>query len=240
LGVEPPKCGDNVFGYDEQISCIYVPKTAVDAYKTAYGWRDYTIIGISNVGNEEVPVYVASNIVDDGTIQDAREEVSFDFVEYSEVFTGQGTATLTCEGSSNVVNLPAAQIMDYSEANAKVRAVRMSTPDDKDYQVVQPLGDAATADGIYTIHFPEGYFLLGTEKGQSPAFIMSFTIGDVAGVSDITVNDTINANTIVDVYNLSGAQVIKGVEMGSVSSLNLNTGIYIVRSANAVKKIVIR
>jgi lysyl-tRNA synthetase class II len=61
-----------------------------------------------------------------------------------------------------------------------------------------------------------------------------------SGVSDITVNDTINANTIVDVYNLSGAQVMNGVEMGSVSSLNLNAGIYIIRSANAVKKIVIR
>jgi hypothetical protein len=61
-----------------------------------------------------------------------------------------------------------------------------------------------------------------------------------SGVSDITVNDKINANTIVDVYNLSGAQVMKSVEMGSVSNLNLNSGIYIVRSANAVKKIVIR
>lgn len=58
------------------------------------------------------------------------------------------------------------------------------------------------------------------------------------GISDAVVAGKITANSVVDVYNMSGVQVLKGVEMGSISGLN--AGIYIVRTADAVKKIVIR
>jgi hypothetical protein len=61
-----------------------------------------------------------------------------------------------------------------------------------------------------------------------------------SGIKDVTAptDSEINANTIVEVYNLSGVAVMRGVEMGSIG--NLSTGIYIVRSANATKKIVIK
>jgi hypothetical protein len=59
-----------------------------------------------------------------------------------------------------------------------------------------------------------------------------------SAVKDITADDTIDAGTVVDIYNLLGVQVLRGVEMGSVS--DLTPGIYIVRSANAAKKIVIK
>jgi hypothetical protein len=60
-----------------------------------------------------------------------------------------------------------------------------------------------------------------------------------SGIKDVTNTDgEINANTIVDVYNLSGVVVMRGVEMGSIG--NLSAGIYIARSANATKKIVIK
>jgi hypothetical protein len=58
-------------------------------------------------------------------------------------------------------------------------------------------------------------------------------------VKDVkTVDSKIDANTIVDVYNLSGVAIMRGIEMGSIG--NLSTGIYIVRSANATKKIIIK
>jgi hypothetical protein len=61
----------------------------------------------------------------------------------------------------------------------------------------------------------------------------------ISGVEDVTTTDrAIDANTIVDVYNLSGVAVMRGVEMGSID--NLSAGIYIVRSANATKKIIIK
>jgi hypothetical protein len=60
-----------------------------------------------------------------------------------------------------------------------------------------------------------------------------------SGIKDVANADgEINANTIVDVYNLSGVVVMRGVEMGSIG--NLSAGIYIARSANATKKIVIK
>jgi hypothetical protein len=61
-----------------------------------------------------------------------------------------------------------------------------------------------------------------------------------SGIKDVTAptDGEINANTIVEVYNLSGVAVMRDVELGSIG--NLNAGIYIVRSANATKKIVIK
>jgi hypothetical protein len=59
------------------------------------------------------------------------------------------------------------------------------------------------------------------------------------GVQDASIAEgEINASTIVDVYDLSGVAVMRGVEMGSISGLS--SGIYILRSPNAVKKIVIK
>jgi hypothetical protein len=50
--------------------------------------------------------------------------------------------------------------------------------------------------------------------------------------------DAIGAETVVDVYNLSGVQVMHGVEMGSISGLT--PGVYIVRTATAARKIVVK
>jgi hypothetical protein len=222
LNPEPPTLGEYVF-LECPIEAVYVPTEAVSAYKSAEGWSEFNIVGMSNVGDEAVPVYVVSDIVEEeGTVQEAREEVSFNFVEYSEVATGQGTATLTREGSSEVVNLPAAQIAGEA---TQARALRVVAADGKDYQVVQPLGNAATADGIYTIHFPEGYFLLGTQKENSPAFTMSFTVGDVSSITDAIIN-----SADAEYYTLQGVKV-----QGKPAP-----GIYICRQGNKATKVVVK
>jgi len=167
-------------------------------------------------------MWLAISLEEEGAVQEAREEVSFNFVEYSEVATGQGTATLTREGSSEVVNLPAAQIAGEA---AQARALRVVAADGKDYQVVQPLGNAATADGNYTIHFPEGYFLLGTQKENSPAFTMSFTVGDVSGITDAIIN-----SADAEYYTLQGVKV-----QGKPAP-----GIYICRQGNKATKVVVK
>jgi hypothetical protein len=61
---------------------------------------------------------------------------------------------------------------------------------------------------------------------------------DSSAVKDINVEGEFEADTVVDVYNLSGVQVLRGVEMGSIS--DLATGVYIVRTANAARKIVVK
>ena len=42
LCATPPTCGDNSFyGIDKQKCTLYVPKNSLEAYKAAYGWRDF-------------------------------------------------------------------------------------------------------------------------------------------------------------------------------------------------------
>jgi hypothetical protein len=171
------------------------------------------------------PVYVASDIVEEeGTTQEARQEVAFDFVEYDDVTTGQGVATLTCQGADNVVNLPAAQTGNSAQA---IRGVRMASADGKDYQIVQPLGNAAQDDGYYTIHFPEGYFLLGADKTPSPSFELSFTVGVVASLTDITADCN---DGEAEYFTLQGIKVAG----------NPTTGIYIRRQGSKVSKVLIK
>jgi hypothetical protein len=90
-------------------------------------------------------------------------------------------------------------------------------------------------DEDVTDRLVNGYLILSNFDDVNTLKVKSNT----SGVKDVkTVDSKIDANTIVDVYNLSGVAVMRGVEMGSIG--NLSTGIYIVRSANATKKIVIK
>jgi hypothetical protein len=225
LNPEPP-VADGYFYYsnDCNLSRIYVPKGAVDAYRAAYVWSTLEIVGIDVAGTEDTQVYVASNIEAEevGSLQEARDEVAFDFALYDDVAVGQGVATLTCKGSDEVIDLPAAQVAD-----ASVRGLRVEVADSNDYQVVQPLGDAAQSDGYYTVHFPNGYFLLGTDKLASPAFELSFTVGEVASLSRIDVGNS-EANT--EYFTLQGVKVV-----GSPAA-----GIYIRRQGKKVTKVIIR
>jgi hypothetical protein len=84
-----------------------------------------------------------------------------------------------------------------------------------------------------TEHMVNGYLILSNFDNVNKLKVKS-----LSGVKDVTTEDEINADTIVDVYNLSGVAVMHGVKMNSIS--DLNAGIYIVRSASAVKKIVIK
>jgi hypothetical protein len=90
-------------------------------------------------------------------------------------------------------------------------------------------------DEDVTDRLVNGYLILSNFDDVNTLKVKSNT----SGVKDVkTVDSKIDANTIVDVYNLSGVAVMRGVEMGSIG--NLSAGIYIVRSANATKKIVIK
>jgi hypothetical protein len=90
-------------------------------------------------------------------------------------------------------------------------------------------------DEDVTDRLVNGYLILSNFDDVNTLKVKSLT----SGVKDVkTVESKIEANTIVDVYNLSGVAVMRGVEMGSIG--NLSAGIYIVRSANATKKIVIK
>jgi hypothetical protein len=90
-------------------------------------------------------------------------------------------------------------------------------------------------DEDVTDRLVNGYLILSNFDDVNTLKVKTNTLG----VKDVkTVDSKIDANTIVDVYNLSGVAIMRGIEMGSIG--NLSTGIYIVRSANATKKIIIK
>jgi hypothetical protein len=224
LNPEPPVV-DSVFSSGSGLSRIYVPKEAVDAYRASQAWGNFEIVGIDVAGSDSAQVYVASDIEAEevGSVQEARDEVAFNFALYDDVAAGQGVATLTCQDSNEVVDLPAAQIAGA----ATVRGLRVEAADGNDYQVVQPLGDAAQNCGYYTVHFPNGYFLLGTDKMASPAFELSFTVGEVSALTNIKADDS---DAEPEYFTLQGVKVV-----GTPAP-----GLYICRQGKKVTKCVIR
>jgi hypothetical protein len=83
-----------------------------------------------------------------------------------------------------------------------------------------------------------GYLIVSNFNEVNTLKIKAQKSGQADGITNVTVGNDITDDTIVDVYNLAGMQIMHGVEMGSINGLN--TGVYLIRSANAVKKIVIR
>jgi hypothetical protein len=219
LNPEPPTADSNIYSGTN----VFVPRNSVAAYKTAKNWCDYNIIGIDIIGDNDNPLYVANNIADNAeSEQTSLKEISLSFLMYNEVAIGQGEATLTRESSDETITLPAAQIGSNS---VETRAATEST----DYQVSQPLGDAISESGAYTVHFPEGYFLLGDNKTNSPAFALTFnaTVDSTTSVNEIGSDE---AGVQAQYYTLQGIRV-KGTPA---------PGIYIAITGNTARKVTIK
>jgi hypothetical protein len=67
--------------------------------------------------------------------------------------------------------------------------------------------------------------LLGTQKENSPAFTMSFTVGDVSSITDAIIN-----SADAEYYTLQGVKV-----QGKPAP-----GIYICRQGNKATKVVVK
>jgi hypothetical protein len=217
LNPEPPQADYGFYGGAN----VYVPRKSVSAYKAAGDWSKFNIIGLDIVNDNENSLIVANNIADNAESEQSElKEISLSFLMYNEVAIGQGEATLTREGSDETITLPAAQIGSNS---VETRAATEST----DYQVSQPLGDAISESGTYTVHFPEGYFLLGDNKTNSPAFALTFNVIVSASVNEINSDE---AGVQTQYYTLQGIRV-KGTPA---------PGIYIAITGNTARKVTIK
>ncbi|MDE6810828.1 MAG: hypothetical protein K2J15_00590, partial [Muribaculaceae bacterium] len=98
----------------------------------------------------------------EGKVASLPAQIVIYFDDYEEVGPGMGKATLTINGETPV-NLPDSDI-DWE--------------DDALNKILQPLGQEYTADGTYVISFPKGYFSLGANGDASPAFTLTYTIGE--------------------------------------------------------------
>lgn len=80
-----------------------------------------------------------------------------------------------------------------------------------------------------------------TAPGKQNFFFDNFTLKyhgktETSGVASVEAEETITANTIVDVYTITGVTVAKGVSYAEAYAA-LGNGIYIVRSANTTIKV---
>ncbi len=96
------------------------------------------------------------------------------------------------------------------------------------YSVTITLDEAITADGVYTVEIPAGFFIIGSEESStgSPKITLTYTIDAATGIS------AINA-AIADggeVYNLAGQKVNAPVK-GNV---------YIIKTAEGTKKMLVK
>lgn len=140
-----------------------------------------------------------------GSIAALPEEVTVKFPDYSEAGGGYGKATIQFN-AEDPVNLPDAYYhpIDWNAMN-------------------QPLGSFAgsTEKGTYTIHFPQGYFALGSGgNDESPAMDVVYEVNENTGVTNVTVK----ADRYV-VFDLNGVQVLDTTDAETLKALK---GIYIV------------
>lgn len=135
---------------------------------------------ISKTQGEITTVNVVSVPAHLSTVSSCNE-VYMTFVDFSEVGTGGGKATITKEGEE-AINLGDAE---FGTGWNEIR---------------QPLGTLAQEDGNYTVNFPAGYLIF--DDKDSPAFFISFTVNGQSGVNGIQAD-----NSEARYYNLQGVEV---------------------------------
>lgn len=139
-------------------------------------------------------------------------QITIAYPDYTDVGIGAGKATLTIGAARETITLPDAEYgIEYNEA-------------------IQPLGQTYTEKGTYTVNFPEGYFLLGSDGENSAAFAAVYTIGDSVGVEFVAADE----NGVYNVFNMAGVKVMTTADAADFTTLP--AGIYIING----KKIAIR
>jgi hypothetical protein len=144
----------------------------------------------------------------DGSTVASCDEIVIDFPGYEEegIGIGMGKATISKDGGE-AINLGDAQT-DWDIWN----------------RATQPLNGAAAEAGTYVVSFPEGYFILGDDAINCPAFTITFTVSGENGINDITVD-----GGDVKYYDLNGVEV-----------KNPTSGLYIIKKDNKVSKALIK
>ncbi len=148
---------------------------------------------------------------EEGNVTSIPQSISIKFNDYGEAGGGMGKATLTIDGGAPI-NLPDAEFgQDWNE-------MIQGTGSDTEY----------TEKGTYVFSFPAGYFSLGGNGDPSPAFTLTYTIGDQDSVTGIDMN----ADSYT-VFTVDGKRVLDRADRAAFKALA--PGLYIV---NGVKMII--
>ncbi|MDE5843755.1 MAG: hypothetical protein K2H35_08490, partial [Muribaculaceae bacterium] len=162
---------------------------------------------------QDVDMPITTCVPAEGDVEMLPGTITIFFDNYESVNPGSGIATLTIDGGEPI-NLPAADIDwdDFENFN----------------KILQPLDKEYTDKGTYVIDFPDGYFSLGEDFLSSPAFSLTYQIGNGSAVEIIDMQ----ANEYT-VYTLNGVRVLDRADRAAFKALA--PGLYIV---NGIKMII--
>lgn len=91
------------------------------------------------------------------------------------------------------------------------------------------LEEPITADGVYTVEVPEGFFYVGENADNAPAMTLTYQVGNGDGISQVQA-----AEGKVTVYTVSGRLVYRNADPAVIK--NLHKGIYIINGRKCVVK----
>jgi hypothetical protein len=226
VAMTPPTAQSTTFKSVPNETCsLLIPTDAFYDYLVASYWGSFVDIKYS------FDIEIDGYGTDLGyEVFDSEEEANADVVngnvdnENSVIAASRSASYMTAKANSNNLSNGISLFVPSS------KTVRFHVSDAEQCQVSVFLNDKDVTDRLVN-----GYLILSNFDEVNKLKVVTST----SGVKDVKTNeDKIDANTIVDVYNLSGVAVMRDIEMGSIG--NLSAGIYIVRSANATKKIVIK
>jgi hypothetical protein len=216
LAVTPPSAYKNTFkNVANEVCTVSIPTDSFYDYLLAQYWGSFVDLKSSfDIHSDDKDVEIAYEVFD-------NEDDAVAVEPANEV---RGVSTRAKAASSNVLSNGVSLFVNAD------KTVRFHFDVNGGKEILQVLlNEVDVLDRVVN-----GYLVLSEFEDVNTLKVVT----NSAGVSEAIVADEITANTVVNVYNMSGVQVMKGVEMGSISGLN--AGVYIVRTAGAVKKIVIR
>ena len=146
-----------------------------------------------------------------GTVTELPATIDIVFNDYDEVSAGSGKATLTINGGTPV-NLPDAGVgIEWNE-------------------MLQDLPQAYTEDGTYVLHFPAGYFNLGSSGDiQSKEMTVTYIIDKSSGIAGVDVE----AGRYT-VYSVDGVLLLDSADRDAFRALA--PGLYIVNGVKVILK----
>ena len=206
--------GSNDWNDKDMIFRVYVDKTSA-SYPENYSWELTQDI-------EDLPegVYsaTANAMVDNMPVEgEGKVEMTANGVDMTQGLHVETTGEFTCDKESTI-----SKFRDETLNKCLVKAENVEVK----------------SDGKLNIRMakPEK-----TAPGKQNFFFDNFTLkyhgkAETSGVASVEAEETITANTIVDVYTITGVAVAKGVSYAEAYAA-LGNGVYIVRSANTTIKV---
>jgi hypothetical protein len=259
------KIGDNAFNGCTKLTSISLPETTTEigdgAFAACRKIRNINVAAVvpptaykntfKNIPNEVCTVSIPTDAFYDyllaqywGSFVDLKSSFDIEVANGAtltyEVFDSEAEALDDINNDSNRVRRASAKSASahaLADGNSlfvnAAKTVRFNIVGDGQNEVSEVLLNNTDI----TKNLTNGYLILSNFDDINSLQIKTKE-ADSSAVKDINVEGEFEADTVVDVYNLSGVQVLRGVEMGSIS--DLATGVYIVRTANAARKIVVK